>query len=46
MFVVMLGAVRNALKASNLDLSRATKRVCNAALKIKKQTNNLLIFFF
>lgn len=35
MFVVMLGAVRNALKASHLDLCKATKRVCNAKLKLK-----------
>lgn len=46
MFAVILGAVRNPLKASNLGLHKATKRVCNAKLKIKKQTNSSLIFFF
>lgn len=42
---VMLGAVRNALKASNLDLRKASKRVCNAKVKIIKETSSILVFF-
>lgn len=40
MFIVELGTVRNALKPSDLDLCKATKRVCNAKLKIEKHSNS------